>query len=72
VIEERYFEISALAKRLKKCPETLRRYIRAGKLRAVRAAPGIGTRGGNWLIPESALTEFLSPPSRNISQHPPE
>ena len=63
--DERMFEVAAAAKRLKKCPETIRRYIRKGRLRAVRADVGDG-RGGNYLIPESALDGFLNATPRNI------
>lgn len=72
--EDRYMEVAAVAKRLKKCHETIRRYIKSGKLRAVRVA--FGGRGSNWLIPESAVTEILTsstprarhqPTSPNIS-----
>jgi hypothetical protein len=54
---DRYLEVAAVAKRLKKCPETIRRYIRRGLLPATRL-PGTG-RGGNYLIAESALQPFL-------------
>lgn len=50
-------EVATVAQRLKKCPETIRRYIRRGVLVAVRL-PGSGRRG-NYLIAESALTAFL-------------
>lgn len=69
--DERYLEVAAAAKRVKKCQETIRRYIRAGRLRAIRADFGAGTRGGNWLIPESALDDLVAT-SCNISQHQPE
>lgn len=54
---DRYLEVSVVAMRLKKCPETIRRYIRRGLLPATRL-PGTG-RGGNYLIAESALQPFL-------------
>ena len=63
---EKLLEVAVVAKRLRKCPETVRRYIRSGRLRAARA-PG-ETRGGNYLVPESAVSEFLAT-SRNISLH---
>ncbi len=70
-IFETMVEVAIAAKRLKKCPATIRRYIRAGHLRAVRAPAGpSSTRGGNYLIPESALREFLVT-SRNILIQPP-
>lgn len=63
-----WLEVAAAAKRLKKNPETIRRYIRAGQLAAVRA-PG-GRRGGNYLISESALAHFLTT-SCNMMLQPP-
>lgn len=65
--EEPMLEVSIAAKRLKKCPETIRRYIRRGWLKAVRAQGS--RRGGNYLIPESALAEFLAT-SRNMLRQP--
>ena len=35
------------------CDETIYRYIKSGKLRAIRV-------GGLWRIPEEALQEFLN------------
>lgn len=70
-IIETMVEVAIAAKRLKKCPATIRRYIRSGHLRAVRASPiGSSSRGGNYLIPESALREFLVT-SRHILIQPP-
>lgn len=63
---DRLLPLSAVAKRLKKCPETVRRYIRRGLLIADRL-PG-GTRQGNYLISESSLEKFLAT-SRDISKH---
>ena len=57
--DERMFEVAAAAKRLKKCPETIRRYIRAGVLSGERA-PG-GAKNRPWLISESALYAFMRP-----------
>lgn len=64
---DRLLEVSHVAQRLKKCPETIRRYIRRGQLIAVRL-PGQG-RGGNYLIPESALRAFLLTTSYDMSVH---
>ncbi len=50
--------VSIAASRLKKCPETIRRYIRSGRLRAERP-PG-DKRLGNYLIRESAIANFLA------------
>lgn len=67
-VAERLLEIAAVAKRLKRCPETVRRYIRAGLLRATRPPNLDGSRGGNYLIPESAVREFLTTLT-NITPH---
>lgn len=63
---DRLLELAVVAKRLKRCPETVRRYIRSGRLRATRPPRSFGSRGGNYLIPESAVVEFLAT-SGNIS-----
>lgn len=55
---DRLLQVSQVAKRLKRCPETIRRYIRQGRLLAHRT-PG-GTRSGNYLIAESAIRQFLA------------
>jgi len=67
---EPLLELAIVAKRLKRCPETIRRYIRSGQLRATRAPMADGSRGGNYLIPESSIDQFLATRD-NISQHPP-
>jgi predicted site-specific integrase-resolvase len=56
---ERLLDVGMVAQQLDRCSETVRRYIRAGYLRAWRA-PGDHSRGGNYLIPESAVREFLA------------
>lgn len=53
-------EIAIVAKRLKRCPETVRRYIRSGRLVATRAPLGGDSRGGNYLVRESSLDRFLA------------
>lgn len=65
---EKLLEVAVVAKRLKRCPETVRRYIREGRLAAVRAELGDDSRGGNFLVPESALVAFLTT-SGNITRH---
>lgn len=57
---ERLLHVAAAAQRLHRKPETIRKYIRSGRLRAHRpAATDVSVRGGNYLIPESALIEFM-------------
>ena len=55
---DKLLSVNAVAKRLQRTPETIRRYIRLGRLLAVRP-PG-DKRGGNYLIPESSLAKFVS------------
>ena len=62
--DDRLLEVEVVARRLKKCPESIRRWIRAGLLAAQRAAVG-ATRRGNYLIAESDLRAFVAD-SRNI------
>lgn len=60
--DERLFKVSQAAQRLQLCPETIRRYIKTGRIRALRAeAQTLGSRGGHWRIPASALEDFLTP-----------
>lgn len=65
---ERLLEVVHVAKRLRCHPETVRRHIRAGHLKAVRRGSSSAGRGGNYLIPESAVREFLAT-SHHITQH---
>lgn len=55
---DRLLEVAHVAHRLNRCAEQIRRYIRRGQLYAVRG-PGSGNRPGNYLIPESAVRDFL-------------
>ncbi len=55
---ERLIEVAVVAVRLRKCQETIRRYIRSGHLKATRL-PG-HTRAGSYLITESAIADFLA------------
>ena len=52
--DDAFLEVVVVAKRLKRHPETIRRYIRTGVLSAVHPA-GVG----RWLVPESAIAAFL-------------
>jgi excisionase family DNA binding protein len=54
---EKLLSVNTVAKRLQRTPDTIRRYIRLGRLLAERP-PG-DKRAGNYLIPESALVKFL-------------
>lgn len=67
---ERLLEVAHVAKRLRCHPETVRRYIRRGLLRHQRRGHIYTRRGGNYLIPESALREFLAT-SGNTLRLPP-
>jgi excisionase family DNA binding protein len=63
---EELLTVEEVAARLRSNPETVRRYLRSGKLRGVR--PG-GTRLG-WRIPVSELDRFLAGAGGSGSQAP--
>lgn len=52
IVMERLLTIQQVMDRLQVADETIYRYIKSGKLRAVRI-------GGLWRIPSEALDEFL-------------
>jgi predicted site-specific integrase-resolvase len=60
-------EVAVVAKRLKKCPHTIRRYIKQGRLQAERQEGA--TRGVPWLVPESAIRSFLRSSRTNKKEH---
>jgi hypothetical protein len=62
---DRLLDVQQAARRLKRCPETIRRYIRRGILKAGRP-PIPGAKGGNYLIAETELARFLAT-SRDMS-----
>lgn len=62
--EDPLLEVSVVAKRLKRCPETILRYIRSGRLEAIQPA-----RFGPYLIAESMLVAFLLATRGNNSRH---
>jgi len=53
VESSKLFTIQQVMERLQVADETIYRYIKSGKLRAVRV-------GGLWRIPSEALDEFLN------------
>ena len=52
MLSGQYLTVQQVVDSLHICDETIYRYIKFGKLRAVRV-------GGLWRIPEDALREFL-------------
>jgi excisionase family DNA binding protein len=56
VDDDRFLTVPEVAERVRVAPETVRRWLRSGRLRGV--LPG-GTKSG-WRIPESELRRFLS------------
>lgn len=60
----RVLEIAHAAHRLRVCHETIRRWIRAGKLAAIK------TPGGHWRIGEASVNALCAT-NRNNHQHPP-
>ncbi len=69
MMEQEYLTVRIAAKRLKCCEESVRRYIRSGKLLARRTR--YGQRGGNWLIPAVALRQFLATSCDSQQEDPP-
>lgn len=61
-------DVRTVARRLSRCEETIRRYIRRGILVAIRAPSP--SRGGNFLIPESSVLHFLATSSHPKAPHP--
>jgi excisionase family DNA binding protein len=49
--------VEEVAERLQLTPDTVRRFLREGKIRGIKTSPG---KGGDWRIPESALAEYLA------------
>lgn len=52
-MERTYFTVAEVAEITKKKPDVVRKWIRDGKLKAVR--PG----GKTWLVPSDALDKFM-------------
>jgi len=61
--EERLLTVREVAQRIRSSPETVRRWLRQGRLRGFR--PG-GTKLG-YRVPESELERFLSQPNQSRS-----
>lgn len=53
--DERYLRVPEVADRLRVDPETVRRWLRAGKLRGV-----LISQQGGYRVPESELQRFLA------------
>jgi excisionase family DNA binding protein len=66
--EQRLLTVREVAARMRSSPETVRRWLRQGKLRGFR--PG-GTRLG-YRVPESELQRFIQLSQADQSQRPPE
>ncbi|HEY1296398.1 MAG TPA: helix-turn-helix domain-containing protein [Chloroflexota bacterium] len=64
--EQRLLTVREVAERVRSSPETVRRWIRSGRLRAVR--PG-GSKLG-YRVPESELHRFIALP-RPTDEGPP-
>jgi excisionase family DNA binding protein len=62
--DERYWRVPEVADRLRVAPETVRRWLRAGKLRGM-----LLSQQGGYRVPDSELRRFiaerLGDPSRN-------
>jgi excisionase family DNA binding protein len=66
--EERLLTVREVAERIRSSPETVRRWLRQGKLRGFR--PG-GTKLG-YRVPESELQRFLAELNHDRPQPPAE
>ena len=53
--DERYWRVPEVAERLRVDPETVRRWLRAGKLRGL-----LLSQQGGYRIPDSELRRFIS------------
>ncbi len=65
--DQRLLTVREVAERLRSSPETVRRWLRQGKLRGFR--PG-GTKLG-YRVPESELQRFINVAQRTQGQHAP-
>ena len=65
--EQRLLTVREVAERLRSSPETVRRWLRQGKLRGFR--PG-GTKLG-YRVPESELQRFINVAQRGQNGQPP-
>jgi Helix-turn-helix domain len=65
---ELLLEVAIVAQRLKRCPETIRRYIRRGMLKATRV-PIPRSRGGNYLVREADVLAFIVATGSNFTLH---
>lgn len=57
-MSERLLTVNEAAAALKLNPQTVREWLRSGKLRGLRT-----TENGRWRVPESALVESLATPT---------
>ena len=53
--DERYWRVPELAERLRVDPETVRRWLRAGKLRGI-----LLSQQGGYRIPDSEVRRFIT------------
>jgi excisionase family DNA binding protein len=55
-VVEKHWTVEGAAERLALKPSTIRKWLRDGKLRGLRASDSLKTR---WIIPDSALREVV-------------
>jgi excisionase family DNA binding protein len=65
--DQRLLTVREVAERIRSAPETVRRWLRQGKLRGFR--PG-GTKLG-YRVPESELQRFIQQSQAEERRHPP-
>ena len=61
-MSERLLTVDEAAAVLSLNPQTVRRWLRTAKMRGLRTGEG---KGAVWRVPESALTEALTPNTPN-------
>ena len=64
VTDERALTVAQVAERLATRPETVRRWLRDGRLRGVR----LGGRKTGWRIPESEVRRLLSGGTNDVER----
>jgi excisionase family DNA binding protein len=65
---ERLFKVEEAAENLGFAPYTVRKWLRAGRLRGVKSGGAIGR--SEWRVPESALSEFVAGLASNQAEVP--
>jgi excisionase family DNA binding protein len=65
MIDERYWRVPEVASRLRVAPETVRRWLRAGKLRGM-----LISQQGGYRVPDSEVRRFIAEHLGNSESEP--